>query len=322
MSRMPTAQWRPLPRPSTTRMSRYDLVVIHTMVGSLEGTDGYFRGLTNGVNSHFGTGGDGTKRQWVDTAVRSGANGAGNHRAITVENADMGPEFAPWNTGDGAAVPPFTPEQVESNAEICAWAHLEHGVPLVAVDTSRPNARGVGFHRLGCDPWRVPDGELWSSSRGKVCPAPRRIAQIPQIITRARQLVAPRPVPIEKEDEMRPAYLQAPNRPWVLAWPGYMKVIANDEEQLAAMGAYGDFLMLGTREWDVRVALLMNGAPLHAVADPLRQIVAGLPRATALTAAPAEGEALPAKLLDALVAAAEVYNPTPDEVRSLAGLTP
>ena len=193
MARMPGAIWKPLPRPSTTRMSRYDLVVLHTCVGSLEGTYSYFRNLTNGVNSHFLTGGYGENWQLVDTAVRSGANGAGNHRAITVENADMGPGFAPWDIRDASQVPAFTAAQIETNARICAWAHREHGVPLVAADTSLPTARGVGFHRLGCDPFRVAGGELWSSSYGKLCPAPRRIAQIPQIIARARQIVGGAP---------------------------------------------------------------------------------------------------------------------------------
>lgn len=208
MARMPVSVWKPLPRPSGTRMARYDLVVIHTMVGSLTGTDGYFRKLTNGVNSHFGTGGGGEIWQWVDTAVRSGANGAGNHRAITIENADMGPGFGAWNTRDGNAVPAFTPQQIEANAQICAWAHRVHGVPLVLADTSRPSARGIGFHRLGVNPHRVPDGELWSSSYGKTCPAPRRIAQIPQILARAKQIVggpvtilpAPKPAPLPEED--------------------------------------------------------------------------------------------------------------------------
>lgn len=199
MARMPGAEWKPLPNPSKTRMARYDLVVLHTCVGSLTGTHNYFKSLTNGVNSHFLTGGYGENWQLVDTAVRSGANGAGNHRAITVENADMGPGFAAWDTRNGAAVPAFTAQQIEANAQICAWAHLEHGVPLQAADTSRPSARGIGYHRLGCDNWRVSDGERWSSSVGKVCPGERRIAQIPQIIARARQIVAGAPV-IEEDD--------------------------------------------------------------------------------------------------------------------------
>ncbi len=73
MAIMPGAQWRPLPRTSTTRIARYDLVVIHTMVGSFEGTDGYFRSGKTTSNCHFLTGGHGEIRQLVDTAVRSAA---------------------------------------------------------------------------------------------------------------------------------------------------------------------------------------------------------------------------------------------------------
>ncbi|MGY1763881.1 N-acetylmuramoyl-L-alanine amidase [Geodermatophilus sp. SYSU D00779] len=223
MARMPGALWKPLPRPSTSRMARYDLVVIHTMVGSLAGTDAYFRRLTNGVNSHFGTGGGGEIYQWVDTTVRSGANAAGNHRSVTIENADMGPGFAPWNTNDGAAVPAFTHHQVEAIARICAWAHREHGVPLVAAPNSLPGSRGIAFHRQGIDPWRVPGGEVWSSARGKVCPGNRRVAQIPQIIARARQVAGlddnpeedwmSTPISEENLDRIRRAVHHAPIAP-------------------------------------------------------------------------------------------------------------
>ena len=54
---------------------------------------------------------------------------------------------------------------------------------------SRPGTRGVGYHRLGCDPYRVTGGELWSSSYGKVCPGDARIAQLPGLIDRARRIV-------------------------------------------------------------------------------------------------------------------------------------
>jgi len=213
MARMPGARWRPLANnwASQPRMSRYDLVIIHTAVGSFEGTFSWFSnsGGYVGAESHFMTSGAGDIDQYQDTARQAEANGAANPRAVSVENADMGPGFPAWNTRDGNAVPAFTAAQIEANARICAWAHLTHGVPLVAADTSRPNARGIGFHRLGVDPYRVPDGERWSSSYGKTCPAPRRIAQIPQIIARARQIVgagtttptppAPAPVVVPKE---------------------------------------------------------------------------------------------------------------------------
>lgn len=244
MARMSGAEWRPLPHASSARIGRYDLVVIHTMVGSLAGTDAYFRGITSGVNSHFGTGGGGEIYQWVDTAVQSGANLAANGRSITVENADMGPGFSPWNTNDGAAVPAFTPQQIEANAQICAWAHTTHGVPLEPADTSLPGARGIGFHRLGINPWRLPAGELWSSATGKVCPSPRRIAQVPQIIARARQIVAGTPtgpssgaaVTILGDD--MPTVMQAGTRPPVLAVGGLFVELLSKAEQVNALRAY------------------------------------------------------------------------------------
>lgn len=187
MAIMPGAVWRPIPA-STSRISSYDITCIHTMVGSLAGTDGYFRKIAPGVNSHFGTGGDGTIYQWVDTAFRSGANLNGNYHIISIENADMGPEFAPWNTGDGNAVPAFTLAQIEANAKILAWAHETHGIPLGLIPDSKPGRRGTGYHRLGVPGYMVAGGEQWSSSTGKVCPGPRRVAQVPQIINRATQI--------------------------------------------------------------------------------------------------------------------------------------
>ncbi len=200
MARMPSAVWKPL-KASTSRISSYDIVCIHTMVGSLVGTDGYFRRLTNGVNSHFGTDGQGAIWQWVDTAFRSGANYNGNHRIISIENADIGPGFPTWNTNDGGAVPAFTAEQCEAIARILAWAHQEHGIPLVLVPDSKPGRRGIAYHRQGVPGYVVAGGELWSTARGKVCPGNRRIAQIPGIIERAKQIVAGGPAGAYKEED-------------------------------------------------------------------------------------------------------------------------
>jgi hypothetical protein len=197
MAIMPGAIWRPLPGSSTTRMSAYDITCLHTMVGSLAGTDSYFR-QGSGVNSHFGTGGDGTIYQWVDTAFRSGANLNGNDHVVSIENADMGPEFAAWNTNDGNAVPAFTAAQVEANAKIIAWVNKTHGVPFDPIPDSKRGRRGTGWHRLGVpankgDTVSQTGGELWSNSAGKVCPGNRRTAQIPQIIDRARQIAGGSP---------------------------------------------------------------------------------------------------------------------------------
>jgi hypothetical protein len=163
------------------------------MVGSLEGTDGYFRrDGYGGTESHFGVGGLGTVYQWQDTAYRAEANGTANPRAISIETADMGKPFPSWNTNDGNAVPAWTDDQCEAIAAILAWASTVHAIPLVPVTSSATSARGIGYHRLGVPGSRgatrsVTGGELWSSAAGKVCPGARRIAQIPAIIRAAQQ---------------------------------------------------------------------------------------------------------------------------------------
>lgn len=205
MSRMPGAAWVPLPRFSTGRMSAHNIVCIHTMVGSLMGTDAYFRSITSGVNSHYGTGGVGERiRQWGDTVFRSGANLDGNGEVISVENADMGPGFPAWDTSNPAAVPPFTDQQAEDIAQILAWecsvkAHANcpptwachrEGIPLALIPDALPGRRGIGYHRQGVPGFMVPGAVKWSSSTGKVCPTDRRVGQLPSIIARAAQIQA------------------------------------------------------------------------------------------------------------------------------------
>jgi hypothetical protein len=188
MARMPGALWRPLPR-QLVPMRAYEILCRHTMVGSLWGTDGYFRSPGTGVSSHFGTGGDGTIIQWIDTAYRAGANLDGNDEVISVENADMGPEFAPWNTGSADNVPAYTEAQIEANAKIAAFVYEEHGIAVdVSIPDTKAGRRGCGVHRQGCDPYRVSGGVKWSNAYGKGCPGPRRIAQEPQIKARAKQI--------------------------------------------------------------------------------------------------------------------------------------
>ena len=185
--------WRPLASnfASQPRMAKYDLVILHTMVGSLSGTDAYFkRNGYGGSFSHFGVGHDGTTYQWQDTAYRSAANGAANPRSVTVETADVGTGFPQWNTNDGGAVPAWTPAQVDELVDIVVWACRTHNIPCRLVTSSKPSERGIGYHRLGVPGYAVAGGELWSSARGKVCPGNRRIAQIPGIVFRAAAILA------------------------------------------------------------------------------------------------------------------------------------
>jgi N-acetyl-anhydromuramyl-L-alanine amidase AmpD len=137
---MPGALWRPLPY-SSSPMTQYDILCYHTMVGSLWGTDAYFR-RGSGVNSHFGVGYDGTIVQWVDTRYRSGANYNGNWHIVSVETADVGTGFPAWDLNDGSQVPAWTDAQVEANAAIATWVHETHGIPPVPIPDSKVGRRG------------------------------------------------------------------------------------------------------------------------------------------------------------------------------------
>ena len=191
MARMPGAIWKPLAAnwASQPRMRAYDIFCLHTMVGSLVGTDGYFKvgngAGYGGTESHFGVGPDGTIYQWQDTDFQADANGNGNHHIISSENADTGAPFPAWG---GSNVPAFTPQQVEANARIAAWLNDVHGIPLDLIPDAKPGRRGIGWHRQGVPGYMAAGAEKWSSAPGKVCPGDRRIAQAPAISTRAKQI--------------------------------------------------------------------------------------------------------------------------------------
>lgn len=199
MARMAQAAWLGEHSPRN-RMDRYDVVCIHTIVG-----------FAPAHAAHFSTTADGKILQSRDTAFQSAANLEGNPRVIAVENEDHGPAFSRWLRRLAArakrpglvaplflaGVPPLTDAQVWACAQILAWAHDVHGIPLRLCPSSRPGSRGLAYHRQGIDgnfagfrfPGRVPGGEVWSLSIGKVCPGDRRIAQRPEILALARRIL-------------------------------------------------------------------------------------------------------------------------------------
>lgn len=197
--------WSPLSSnwASQPKMSQVDIISIHTMVGSLAGTDAMFRRNTyGGTFSHFGVGGHGECTQWQDTAYRAAANYLGNWHIISVEVADVGAPFAAWNLNDGSAVPAFTPEQCETLAQLIAAMCKAHDIPCVLVPDAKPGRRGIGYHRMGVPGYMVPGAEQWSTVNRKACPGNRRIAQIPAIIARAQAILAPPTLIAALEDDM------------------------------------------------------------------------------------------------------------------------
>jgi hypothetical protein len=216
--RYPGASFELLGTQAESRMTSHDIICVHTMVGTLAGTDAMFEhdGF-GGTESHFGTGGDGACIQWQDLAYSADANLDGWARIISIENADMGAPFPTWG---GSDVPRFSEPQADRLTDLLRWlcsveAHADcpaswtchrEGIPAQFIPDSKPGRRGIGVHRQGCDgnfpappsiyAGRVPGGEKWSSALGKVCPGDRRIDQLVNEI-----------IPNLQEDDM-PAYTE------------------------------------------------------------------------------------------------------------------
>jgi N-acetylmuramoyl-L-alanine amidase len=161
-----------------TRMERHRGICEHVAVSEAASLFNYFNQSGN-PTSHFYVRKDGKVEQYVDTIYIAPCQLDGNPTLISIETQGgvNNPDSEPW-----------TAAQCESLAGIAAWAHKLHGIPLKSMPNSLPSSTGVGYHRLGVDPWRVPNGEKWSSAYGKICPGTGKIAQIPGIITRANQL--------------------------------------------------------------------------------------------------------------------------------------
>lgn len=192
---MPGAIWQG--EHGSRRMTRHDIVCVHTIVG-----------YAPAHAAHFSVKADGTILQSRDTQYQSAANLEGNYRVISIENEDHGSTFGGWS---GSDVPALTPAQVAANAKILRWAHETHGVPLQVCPNSLPSSRGLAYHRQGIDgnftdgyPGRVSGGEVWTKHFGKICPGPRRISQLPEILRQAIGAPAPAPEPEKPKEYVMP----------------------------------------------------------------------------------------------------------------------
>lgn len=129
---------------------------------------------------HFYLPKDGPAIQYIDMDLQSWATSAGNSSLVAFESEGGLGTTAQVNAE------PWTANQLNWAARILRHLHDTEGVPLQAMPDSRTNSRGFGTHRLGISPWRVADGEVWSSANGKLCPGDAKVAQVPQIIELAR----------------------------------------------------------------------------------------------------------------------------------------
>jgi murein L,D-transpeptidase YcbB/YkuD len=169
MARMPGAAWKPIDvNHSSGGMGTIHGVTLHIMDGTLAGTNSWFRNPAAQASSHFGTGRDGDLYQWVDTRDKAWAQAAGNPNWISIENEGRG--------GDT-----LTDAQLDRCAQVLAWAHQAHGVPLQT--TSSTTGRGLGHHAMG--------GSAWGGHTS--CPGTRIVAQKTEIVRRAKAIVGEKP---------------------------------------------------------------------------------------------------------------------------------
>jgi hypothetical protein len=177
--KMPGALWLPISGNFTNRdRTKTTALIFHIAVTEAASLSGWFSNPRAFASSHMYVRRDGTIEQYIDLDKISWANGAGNPRSITVETQGM---------GKGS----WTSEQCVSLAHIARFVNGHYNLPLKLMKDSKPSTHGVGYHRLGVNPYRVSGGEVWSKSYGKVCPGDSRVDQIPGIIQAALGSVAP-----------------------------------------------------------------------------------------------------------------------------------
>jgi hypothetical protein len=164
----PFAEWRPLPEATSQPPITPRVVIYHTMVGGLPGTEKHFRDQT-GIESHFGVGGptdgpdlDGTLWQWMDTDRQADANLNANDFAISIETSDGGDPNRPWSD-----------RQLATLVRLGNWLADHYLIPrrqCPAWDRS-----GFGWHVMfgAPGPW---------TPVAKTCPGPVRIRQLREIV--------------------------------------------------------------------------------------------------------------------------------------------
>lgn len=197
---VPFAAKRPLPE-ATSQPRRSDIarvLVIHVMVGTLKGTESYFKNSTS-LESHFGLGCtqcgadlDGALWQWIPLDRTADANYHANPFAWSVETCDH-------YTGGTYTNPGFSVKQQATLIRLGKWFNAEWGVPLRQCPAW--NASGFGWHAM----WGAPS--QWTNVAGKTCPNSTRVRQLKESVFPS---IFRGGTPVE-EDEMSAADVQAIN---------------------------------------------------------------------------------------------------------------
>lgn len=246
----PHAEFDPLGPQTEPRLRTPDVVCLHTMAATFDGTDRDFHAAGyGGLESHFGVAGDGRLTQWQDLAFQADANFDGNHRCISIETADRGETFPTWT---GSDVPAWTDAQLDVIVALVRWLCDTFDIPKQLIPDARPGRRGIGYHRMGVPhstgdpnapggPWHGPGAELWThpvDGRGKVCPGDRRIAQLKEIVIPRVQGSGEEDMPLNANDiqQIRDAVRRVLNEgtgEGQREWAGTSKATLDNVQRLA-----------------------------------------------------------------------------------------
>jgi peptidoglycan hydrolase-like protein with peptidoglycan-binding domain len=160
------AAWRPLSDVNPEPVIVPRLLIWHTMVGTLRGTEAYFRRQGySGVESTFGLGGaadeslDGRLWQWQRLDREADAQYHGNPLATSIECSDGGDPDRP-----------LSDLQLDTSIRLGVdWCRLTGIAPKVATAW---NGQGFGYHRMFLE---------WNGS-AHTCPGDVRAAQLESLV--------------------------------------------------------------------------------------------------------------------------------------------
>lgn len=179
--RLPGATWKPFTNRTVSSLpwAGPGTIIGHTIVGTRDGAWSYHNqpGIAY-VQLYYDQ--HGNPIQTTGLEFRSAGTLELNPYVIAIEVADSGPGFDAWD-GKCGNVPPMTDAQVAGLIRDCAWMCVALGIEPRELTNSCEalpgGPGGIGWHRLGIDPWRAPGCPLTSNSRGKCCPDDARISQ-------------------------------------------------------------------------------------------------------------------------------------------------
>jgi len=162
----PGAKWRPYGTQDNADVITPRVLITHTMVGYLAGTEAMFRANGyKGVGSHFGLGGpgdginDGILYQWQLLSRQAYAQFGGNAHGISVETSDAGNPDTPWSN-----------KQLDTLTKLHVWFCNTTGMPAKPATSATDS--GFGYHSM-FNEWNITD---------HACPGTVRIGQLRDVV--------------------------------------------------------------------------------------------------------------------------------------------